>query len=180
LKIKMQKLDPAEVSKQARAWEAKINQINRDYQATIEEDSELRSQLRQMDAENQRLTQQLRELHAIPDETAKSVEGLLLNKRVVVFGGVGKDHYWPLLKEAGVKEADYEWYEGYHTISQARTSEIVGRCDLAVVITSYAGHLLLHQTRNSITPRQTLFLIHNSGAGSLRLQIIEKFKKSLM
>jgi len=82
------------------------------------------------------------------------------------------------LKEAGVRDADYEWYEGYHTISQSRTSEIVGRCDVVAVITSYAGHLLLWQTRNAIRPDQTHFLIHHSGAGSLRQAILDKFKKN--
>ena len=89
---------------------------------------------------------------------------------------MGRDHYLPILKEAGVADEDYEWFEGYHTISQAQTADIVGRCDVVAVITSYAGHLLLYQTRSCITPQQTLFLIHNSGAGSLRREILKKFK----
>ncbi len=178
LRGKVQKLDPAEVARQIKALEAKMNLIQKEHQETLEEDAELRSALRQMDAENQRLTKQLRDLHALPDEDAKSVAGLLAGKHVAIFGGVGRDHYINLLREAGVKEEDYEWYEGYHTISQARTADIVGRSDLIVVITSYAGHLLLWQTRSAMTPQKTLFLIHNSGAGSLRQQIIEKFRKS--
>ncbi|HMM60501.1 MAG TPA: hypothetical protein PKC25_10285, partial [Candidatus Rifleibacterium sp.] len=123
------------------------------------------------------LTRRLQALHAIPDEDAYSVAGLLQGKRVVIFGGVGRDHYLPILKEAGVANEDYEWYEGYHTISQARTAEIVGRCDLAVVVTSYAGHLLLYQVRPCIKEHQHFFKIHNSGAGSLRKEILKTFKK---
>ncbi|MBI3038020.1 DUF2325 domain-containing protein [bacterium] len=124
------------------------------------------------------MIKQLGDLHALPDETSKSVESLLFGKRVVVFGGIGRDHYWPLLRDAGVKDSDYRWYEGYKTISQARTAEIVGWCDLVVVITSYAGHLLLYQTREVLSKGQVLLLIHNSGVGTLRQQILEKFKKS--
>lgn len=178
LRQKLQKLDPVEVQKQLQSMETRVNQMLRERQETIEEDAELRTDLRNLDSENQRLLQKLRELHAIPDEMAKSVGGLLRDKRVVVFGGVGRDHYLAVLKEAGVKDSDYEWYEGYHTISQARTGEIVGRCDVIVVVTSYAGHLHTWQTRNAIGPHQHLFLIHSSGAGSLRQQILEKFKKT--
>lgn len=178
LRQKLQKLDPAEVQKQLQAMETRMNQALREHEAIVEDDAALRTALRTMDVENQRLLQKLREVHAIPDEMAKSVEGLLTGKRVVVFGGVGRDHYLAVLKEAGVKDADYEWYEGYHTISQARTAEICGRCDVIVVVTSYAGHLHTWQTRNAVGPHQTLFLIHSSGAGSLRQQILEKFKKT--
>ncbi|RCK80151.1 MAG: hypothetical protein OZSIB_3655 [Candidatus Ozemobacter sibiricus] len=178
LRQKLQKLDPVEVQKQMQAMESRMNQALRERDALLEEDAELRTIIRNLDAENQQLTQKLRELKAIPDEMAKSVAGLLAGKRVVVFGGVGRDHYRPVLEEAGVRDADYEWYEGYHTISQARTAEIVGRCDVIVVITSYAGHLHTWQTRHAVGPHQTLFLIHSSGAGSLRQQILEKFKKS--
>ncbi|HAE37408.1 MAG TPA: hypothetical protein DCG57_02080, partial [Candidatus Riflebacteria bacterium] len=80
-------------------------------------------------------------------------------------------------KEAGVDNEDYEWYEGYHTISQARTAEIVGRCDLVVVVTAYAGHLLLYQVRPCIQAHQHFFKIHKSGAGSLRKEILKTFKK---
>ncbi|MFZ2960208.1 MAG: hypothetical protein WA705_25280 [Candidatus Ozemobacteraceae bacterium] len=177
LRASVQKLDPAEVSRQTMAMESKLNALQREHDAVIEEDADLRTALRQMATENQTLLQQLRDLHAIPDETAKTVEGLLFGKRVVIFGGVGRDHYLPLLKEAGVKEADFEWYEGYRTISQNRTAEIVRRCDFVVVITSYAGHLHTWQTRNTVTEQQTLVYIHNSGTGTLRQQIIEKFRK---
>ncbi len=178
LRQKLHKLDPVEVQKQMQAMESRMNQALRERDAMVEEDTELRTNLRHLDTENQRLTQMLRDLKAIPDEMAKSVEGLLNGKRVVVFGGVGRDHYRAVLEEAGVRDADYEWYEGYHTISQARTAEIVGRCDVIVVVTSYAGHLHTWQTRNAVGPHQTLLLIHSSGAGSLRQQILEKFKKA--
>lgn len=173
---KLRKLDPAEVERQIRAMEAKVSQAQREVQATLEEDAELRTALRELEEENQALTQQLRELHALPDENAKSVEGLLRGKHVAIFGGVGVDHYWPVLREAGVMEGDYEWYDGYHTIPQSRTCEIVGRCDVVVVVTAYAGHLHLFQTRACIRPDQTLLLIHKSGAGSLRKELIEKFR----
>lgn len=173
---KLRKLDPVEVERQKRAMEAKVSQTQRELQATLEEDAELRTALRELDEENQALTRQLRELHALPDENAKSVEGLLRGKRVAIFGGVGVDHYWPVLREAGVMEGDYEWYDGYHTIPQSRTCEIVGRCDVVVVVTAYAGHLHLFQTRACIRPDQTLLLIHKSGAGSLRKELIEKFR----
>jgi hypothetical protein len=101
----------------------------------------------------------------------------MVGKKVAIFGGVGRDHYLPILKEAGVKDEDYEWYEGYHTISQARTAEIVGRCDLVVVVTAYAGHLLLYQVRPCIKEHQHFFKIHKSGAGSLRKEILKTFKK---
>ncbi len=173
---KLRKLDPVEVERQKRAMEAKVSQTQRELQATLEEDAELRTALRELDEENQALTRQLRELHALPDENAKSVEGLLRGKRVAIFGGVGVDHYWPVLREAGVMEGDYEWYDGYHTIPQSRTCEIVGRCDVVVVVTAYAGHLHLFQTRACIRSDQTLLLIHKSGAGSLRKELIEKFR----
>lgn len=173
---KLRKLDPVEVERQKRAMEAKVSQTQRELQATLEEDAELRTALRELDEENQALTRQLRELHALPDENAKSVEGLLRGKHVAIFGGVGVDHYWPVLREAGVMEGDYEWYDGYHTIPQSRTCEIVGRCDVVVVVTAYAGHLHLFQTRACIRPDQTLLLIHKSGAGSLRKELIEKFR----
>jgi hypothetical protein len=123
------------------------------------------------------MTRTQQQLHAIPDEDAYSVEGLHAGNRVAIFGGVGRDHYLPILKEAGVTNENYEWYEGYHTISQARTAEIVGRCDLVVVVTSYAGHLLLYQVRPCIEDHQHFFKIHNSGAGSLRKEILKTFKK---
>jgi len=174
---KLRKLDPAGVERQLRAMESKMNQTQREIHATLEEDAELRKALRELDEENQSLTQQLRELHALPDENAKSVEGLLRGKRVAIFGGVGVDHYWPVLREAGVIEGDYEWYDGYHTIPLSRTCEIVGRCEVVVVVTAYAGHLHLFQTRACIRPDQTLLLIHKSGAGSLRKELIEKFRR---
>jgi hypothetical protein len=174
---KLERLDPAEVQKQLKAAEATMNAAKKEAQATIEQYTELRTDFRKLDEENQDLTRKLQQLHAIPDESAYSVEGLLEGKRVAIFGGVGRDHYLPILKEAGVSENDYEWYEGYHTISQARTSEIVGRCDLVVVVTSYAGHLLLYQVRPCIKEGQHFFKIHNSGAGSLRKEIVHTFKK---
>jgi outer membrane murein-binding lipoprotein Lpp len=177
LKQKLEKLDPVEVQKQLKAFEAKTNSAKKDLQATIEQYAELRGDFRKLDEENQELTKKLQQLHAIPDESAYSVEGLLEGKRVVIFGGVGRDHYLPILKEAGVSDNDYEWYEGYHTISQARTAEIVGRCDIIVVVTSYAGHLLLYQVRPCIKEHQHFFKIHNSGAGSLRKEILNTFKK---
>ena len=177
LKQKLAKLDPVEVQKQLKSFEAQTNAAKKEAQATIEQYTELRTDLRQLDEENQVLTKKLQQLNAIPDENAYSVDGLLEGKRVAIFGGVGRDHYWPILKEAGVEDGDYEWYEGYHTISQARTAEIVGRCDLIVVVTSYAGHLLLYQIRPCIKPHQHFFKIHNSGAGSLRKEIVETFKK---
>lgn len=177
LRTRLERLDPAEVQKQLQAAEAKVNAAKKELQQTIDETVELRTDMRKLDEENQELIKKLQQLHAIPDESAYSVENLLKNKRVVIFGGVGRDHYWPILKEAGVENEDYEWYEGYHTISQARTAEIVGRCDLAVVVTSYAGHLLLYQVRPCIKDHQHFFKIHNSGAGSLRKEILKAFKK---
>jgi myosin heavy subunit len=177
LKQKLDRLDPAEVQKQIRAAEAKANAAEKELQETLEEEAELRSDMRKLDEENQELTRKLQQLHAIPDESAYSVENLMVGKRVAIFGGVGRDHYWPILKEAGVDNEDYEWYEGYHTISQARTAEIVGRCDLVVVVTAYAGHLLLYQVRPCIQPHQHFFKIHKSGAGSLRKEILKTFKK---
>jgi len=177
LKARLERLDPAEVQKQLQAAEAKVNAAKKELQQTIDETIELRTDMRKLDEENQELIRKLQQLHAIPDESAYSVENLLSEKRVVIFGGVGRDHYWPILKEAGVANEDYEWYEGYHTISQARTAEIVGRCDLAVVVTSYAGHLLLYQVRPCIKDHQHFFKIHNSGAGSLRKEILKAFKK---
>lgn len=178
LKQKLARLDPVEVQKQLQAAEAKVRACKKELQETIEEEAELLSDMRKLDEENQELTRKLQQLHAIPDEDAYSVENLLTGKRVAIFGGVGRDHYLPILKEAGVKNEDYEWYEGYHTISQARTAEIVGRCDLIVVVTSYAGHLLLYQVRPCIREHQHFFKIHNSGAGSLRKEILATFKKS--
>lgn len=177
LNKKLARLDPTEVQKQLQAAEAKVNAANRDLSAAIEGHTELRTDMRKLDQENQELTKKLQQLKAIPDENAYSVVDLLENKRVAIFGGVGRDHYWPILKEAGVCDDDYEWYEGYHTISQSRTAEIVGRCDLVVVVTSYAGHLLLYQVRPCIKPNQHFFKIHNSGAGSLRKEILKTFKK---
>ncbi|MBF0406273.1 MAG: hypothetical protein HQM10_02880 [Candidatus Riflebacteria bacterium] len=176
LKSQVAKLDPAEVSRQIRAMEAKVNQNQREYQEMLEENSLLRATMRTLDTENQDYLQKLRELNAIPDESAKSVKDLLIGKRVVIFGGVGRDHYLALLKEAGVKECDYEWYDGYRTISQSRTAEIVRRCDLVVVITAYAGHLHTWQTRSTVTDQQKLVFIHNSGSGTLRTQILENYK----
>jgi hypothetical protein len=178
LRQKLARLDPVEVQKQLQAAEAKVRACKKELQETIEEETELLADMRKLDEENQELTRKLQQLHAIPDEDAYSVEGLLIGKRVAIFGGVGRDHYLPILKEAGVKNEDYEWYEGYHTISQARTAEIVGRCDLVVVVTSYAGHLLLYQVRPCIKDHQHFFKIHNSGAGSLRKEILATFKKS--
>ena len=177
IKVKLKKLDPAEVKKQLQAQESKVNSMQRELTATLEEATELRTDFRKLDEENQELTKKLQQLNAIPDESAYSVEGLMEGKHVAIFGGVGRDHYINILKEAGVKDEDYEWYEGYHTISQSRTAEIVGRCDLVVVVTSYAGHLLLYQVRPCIKPHQHFFKIHNSGAGSLRKEILATFKK---
>ncbi|HNV68765.1 MAG TPA: hypothetical protein PKO06_03645 [Candidatus Ozemobacteraceae bacterium] len=171
----LQKLDPAEVARQRRAMESEMNQLKTELTEAQEEENHLRLQMRKLDAENQSLLQQLRDLKAIPDESAKSVAGMLEGKRVVIFGGVGRDHYLPVLKEAGVKESDFVWYEGYRTISQNRTAEIMGRCDFIVVITSYAGHLHTWQTRSSRTEGQVLEYIHNSGTGTLRQKIIERF-----
>lgn len=178
IKLKLQRLDPAEVEKQLQSYEVKINSLNRDLQATIESHSELKVDMKELDKENQELIKQLQQLNAIPDENALSVEGLLKGKRVAIFGGIGRDHYWPILREAGVNSDDYEWYEGYHTKSQSRTSEIAGRCDIVVVVTSYAGHLLLYQIRPCIKEHQHFFKIHNSGAGSLRKEILNAFKKN--
>lgn len=177
LRQKLARLDPAEVQKQLQSAEAKVRASRKELEETIKEEEELREDMLKLDQENQELTRKLQALHAIPDEDAYSVAGLLEGKRVVIFGGVGRDHYLPILKEAGVANEDYEWYEGYHTISQARTAEIVGRCDLAVVVTSYAGHLLLYQVRPCIKDHQHFFKIHNSGAGSLRKEILKTFKK---
>lgn len=177
LRQKLARLDPVEVQKQLQSAEAKVRASRKELEETIKEEEELREDMLKLDQENQELTRRLQALHAIPDEDAYSVAGLLQGKRVVIFGGVGRDHYLPILKEAGVANEDYEWYEGYHTISQARTAEIVGRCDLAVVVTSYAGHLLLYQVRPCIKEHQHFFKIHNSGAGSLRKEILKTFKK---
>ena len=177
IKVKLSKLDPAEVRKQLSAAEAKVNAANKELKETLEEDALLRSEFRKLDNDNQELTAKLRQLNALPDENANSVEGLMKGKRIVIFGGGSREQYWPTLKEAGVEDADYEWYEGFHTISQARTSEIVGRCDVAVVMTSYAGHLYLFQVRACINKNQHLFLIHNSGAGTLRTEILKTFGK---
>lgn len=177
IKVKLSKLDPAEVRKQLSAAEAKVNAANKELKETLEEDALLRTEFRKLDNENQELTAKLRQLNALPDEKANSVEGLMKGKRIVIFGGGSREQYWPTLKEAGVEDADYEWYEGFHTISQARTNEIVGRCDVAVVMTSYAGHLYLFQVRACINKNQHLFLIHNSGAGTLRTEILKTFGK---
>lgn len=177
LKQKLARLDPAEVQKQLQAAEAKVKASRKELQETLDEEAELRNDMRKLDEENQELTRKLQQLHAIPDESAYSVENLMVGKRVAIFGGVGRDHYLPILKEAGVANEDYEWYEGYHTISQARTAEIVGRCDLVVVVTSYAGHLLLYQVRPCIKDHQHFFKIHNSGAGSLRKEIVKAFRR---
>lgn len=177
VKIKLSKLDPAEVIKQLSAAEAKVNAAKKELKETLEEDAILRSEFRKLDDDNQELTAKLRELNALPDENANSIEGLMKGKRIVIFGGGSREQYWPTLKEAGVEESDYEWYEGFHTISQARTNEIVGRCDVAVVMTSYAGHLYLFQVRACINKNQHLFLIHNSGAGTLRTEILKTFGK---
>ena len=177
VKAKLSKLDPAEVRKQLSAAEAKVNAANKELKETLEEDALLRTEFRKLDNENQELTSKLRQLNALPDENANSVEGLMKGKRIVIFGGGSREQYWPTLKEAGVEESDYEWYEGFHTISQARTNEIVGRCDVAVVMTSYAGHLYLFQVRACINKNQHLFLIHNSGAGTLRTEILKTFGK---
>ncbi|HQB82264.1 MAG TPA: hypothetical protein PLR50_02110, partial [Candidatus Rifleibacterium sp.] len=134
LRQKLARLDPVEVQKQLQSAEAKVRASRKELEETIKEEEELREDMLKLDQENQELTRRLQALHAIPDEDAYSVAGLLQGKRVVIFGGVGRDHYLPILKEAGVANEDYEWYEGYHTISQARTAEIVGRCDLAVVV----------------------------------------------
>lgn len=177
IKVKLSKLDPAEVRKQLSAAEAKVNAANKELKETLEEEALLRTEFRKLDNENQELTAKLRQLNALPDENANSVEGLMKGKRIVIFGGGSREQYWPTLKEAGVEDADYEWYDGFHTISQARTNEIVGRCDVAVVMTSYAGHLYLFQVRACINKNQHLFLIHNSGAGTLRTEILNTFGK---
>ena len=177
IKSKLSKLDPVEVRKQLSAAEAKVNAATKELKETLEEDATLRSEFRKLDNEYQDLTSKLRQLNALPDEKAASVEGLLEGKRIVIFGGGSREQYWPTLKEAGVKESDYEWYDGFHTISLARTNEIVGRCDIAAVMTSYAGHLYLFQVRACIKENQTLFLIHNSGAGTLRTEILNTFGK---
>ncbi len=174
-RLQLQRLDPAEVTRRQRAMESEMNQLKTELTEAQEEENHLRLQLRKLDTENQNLLQQLRDLKAIPDESAKSVAGMLEGKRVVIFGGVGRDHYLPVLKEAGVRESDFEWYEGYRTISQNRTAEIMGRCDFIVVITSYAGHLHTWQTRSSRKDGQVLEYIHNSGTGTLRQKIIERF-----
>ncbi len=177
IKVKLSKLDPAEVRKQLSAAEAKVNAANKELKETLEEDALLRSEFRKLDNDNQELTAKLRQLNALPDENANSIEGLMKGKRIVIFGGGSREQYWPTLKEAGIEDADYEWYDGFHTISQARTNEIVGRCDVAVVMTSYAGHLYLFQVRACISKNQHLFLIHNSGAGTLRTEILNTFGK---
>ena len=175
MKAKVAKLDPTEVRKQLAAAEAKVNAANKELKETLEEEALLNTEFRKLDEENQELMAKLRQLNALPDENVNSVEGALTGKRIVIFGGGGREQYWPVLKEAGIAEADFEWYDGFHTISQARTSEIVGRCDVAVVMTSYAGHLYLFQVRACIKPEQYLFLIHNSGAGTLRKEIYDTF-----
>lgn len=175
MKAKVAKLDPTEVRKQLAAAEAKVNAANKELKETLEEEALLNTEFRKLDEENQELMAKLRQLNALPDENVNSVEGALTGKRIVIFGGGGREQYWPVLKEAGIAEADFEWYDGFHTISQARTSEIVGRCDVAVVMTSYAGHLYLFQVRACIKSEQHLFLIHNSGAGTLRKEIYETF-----
>ena len=175
MKAKVAKLDPTEVRKQLAAAEAKVNAANKELKETLEEEALLNTEFRKLDEENQELMAKLRQLNALPDENVNSVEGALTGKRIVIFGGGGREQYWPVLKEAGIAEADFEWYDGFHTISQARTSEIVGRCDVAVVMTSYAGHLYLFQVRACIKPEQHLVLIHNSGAGTLRKEIYETF-----
>ena len=175
IKAKIARLDPVEVRKQLAAAEAKVNSATKELKETLEEEAILRAEFRKLDEENQELTAKLRLLNALPDENVNSVEEALKGKRIVIFGGGGREQYWPVLKEAGVAEDDFEWYDGFHTISQARTSEIVGRCDVAVVMTSYAGHLYLFQVRACIKPEQHLFLIHNSGAGTLRKEIYETF-----
>ena len=177
IKTKLSKLDPAEVKKQLSAAEAKVNAAHKELKETIEEDAILRGEFRKLDNENQELTAKLRQLNALPDEKVKSIEGLMKGKRIVIFGGGSREQYWPTLKEAGIEDSDYEWYDGFHTISQARTNEIVGRCDVAVVMTSYAGHLYLFQVRACIKDNQHLFLIHNSGAGTLRTEILNTFGK---
>lgn len=177
IKSKLSKLDPTEVRKQLSAAEAKVNAAKKELKETLEEEALLRSEFRKLDNDNQELTNQLRQLNALPDENANSVEGLMKGKRIVIFGGGSREQYWPVLKEAGIEETDYEWYDGFHTISLARTNEIVGRCDVAVVITSYAGHLYLFQVRACIKDNQHLFLIHNSGAGTLRTEILNTFGK---
>lgn len=174
----LQKLEPEQVKKSIQALECKLNQLLKEKQMILEENAELYTHIRKLESENKDLSQKLRELRAIPQENKKSIAGLLEGKRVVIFGGVSRDHYKSVLEEAGVRDEDYEWYEGYHTISLARSAEIVKRCDVVVVITSYAGHLHTWQTRSVIQPHQTLLLIHSSGAGSLRQQILEKFKKN--
>ncbi len=177
MKAKISKLNPTEVRKQLAAAEAKVNAANKELNETLEEQAALRTEFRKLDDENQELTAKLRQLNALPDENANSIEGLMKGKRIVIFGGGSREQYWATLKEAGVEDVDYEWYDGFHTISQARTNEIVGRCDVAVVMTSYAGHLYLFQVRACIRPDQHLFLIHNSGAGTLRTEILNTFGK---
>lgn len=177
IKKKLKKLNPTEVSKQLQIAKAKANAAEKRLEDTLKEDSELRTDMRELDKEVQELTEKLKQLNALPDENAYSIAGLLKGKRVAIFGGVGRDHYLSTLKEAGVEDKDYEWYEGFRTISQDRTAEIVGRVDIAVVITSYAGHLMLFQVRPCIKPNQYFFKIHNSGAGSLRKEILKTFKK---
>ena len=177
IKNKLKKLNPTETQKKLSAAEAKVNSYKKEIQETLEEDALLRTEFRKLDEENQELTAKLRQLNALPDENANSVEGLMKGKRIVIFGGGSREQYWSTLKEAGVEENDYEWYDGFHTISQARTNEIVGRCDVAVVITSYAGHLYLFQVKACIKDNQHLFLIHNSGTGTLRTEILKAFGK---
>lgn len=173
---RLRKCAPEEVERQIRALEAKVKSAQKELQERVEAEAEMQTAFRKLDEEKEGMARKLRDLHAIPDEDALTVKGLLVGKRVVVFGGVGRDHYLPVLAEAGVTEEDYEWYEGYRTISQARTADIVGRCDLIVVITSYAGHLLLYQSRCCITPKQKFVPIHSSGAGSLRQKIRELYQ----
>lgn len=173
---RLRKCAPEEVERQIKSMEAKFNSVHKELQGRIEAEAVMQSNFRRLDEENEQLTAKLRNLDAIPDDDALSVKELLSGKRVVVFGGVGRDHYWPVLEEAGVAEHDYEWYEGYKTISLARTADIVGRCDLVVVVTSYAGHLLLYQSRDCITPKQKFAPIHSSGAGSLRKTIRELYQ----
>lgn len=99
LRQKLARLDPAEVQKQIKAAEVKANAAEKELHETLEEEAELRSDMRKLDEENQDLTRQLQQLHAIPDESAYSVENLMQGKHVVIFGGVGRDHYWPVLKK---------------------------------------------------------------------------------
>ncbi|NLM17124.1 MAG: hypothetical protein GX221_05340 [Candidatus Riflebacteria bacterium] len=177
LEQKLKKYNPGEVRKQLNSAEAKVNAMEKELKATLLEDAELRTDFMELAEENQKLLEELQNLNALPDESAYSVNDMLKNKRVVIFGGVGRDHYAAVLKEAGVKYEDYEWYDGYHTISQARTAEIVGRADLIVVVTSYAGHLLLYQVRPCIEKHQLFLKIHSSGAGSLKKEIRNHYSK---